>query len=107
IEELVAGAAEALPHVVALLFGHRADGLPLFLERLDELGGLLPIGRVGERLAARRQLLLLGQVRAALLVEDGEVRARALVHLIGGGLEALPERLLLLLRRRAGGLPVG
>src|SRR5205823_2249137 len=44
--------------------------------------------------------------RALLLVEDGEVRARALVDLIGGGLEALPQRLLLLFGRRAGRLPV-
>ena len=85
---------------------HRADGLPLFLQRLDELGRLLPVARVGERLDARGQLLLLRQVRALLLVEDGEVRARALVHLIGGGLEALPQLLLLLLRRRAGRLPL-
>ena len=106
IEEAVASAAEALPQLVRLFLGHRAERLPLFLQRLDELGGLLPVAGVGERLDAGGQLLLLGQVGAALLVEGGEVGARALVHLIGGGLEALPQLLLLLLRRRAGRLPV-
>ena len=91
IEELVARSAKAPPDLVRFFLRHRLDRFPLLLQRLDELGGLLPVARVDQRLDARGELLLLHQVGAALLVEDGEGGARALVHLIGGGLEALPS----------------
>ena len=52
-----------------------ADGLPLGLQPLDLGGGLDPVGRVGQRLGAVAQRLLACEVRRALLVLRGQVRA--------------------------------
>src|SRR5262249_17488630 len=105
IEEVVAGGAEALPDVVGLLLWDRADRLPLLLELLDRLAGLLPLRRLLERLDLDAELFLLRQVRAPLFVKLAEVLLRLLVDQIRRGLEARPQRLVLLLRRRARRLP--
>src|SRR5207247_229852 len=76
VEEAIAGAAEASPDGVALLLRRRAHLLPLVLQRLDPVGGVLPLGgrrrlgaagvEVGERLGARGELLLALQILGAL-----------------------------------------
>ena len=51
-EELVAGVAETLPGRARVVARDGADLLPLVLQLLQLVGGLDPVGRVGERLGA-------------------------------------------------------
>ena len=68
LKEVVTGSDKAFPHAIAILFHHRADGLPLLLH-LDELiGRFLPVGGIHERLGTLAQFNLAGQVCAQLLL---------------------------------------
>src|SRR6185295_479760 len=74
LEEVIAGTAEALPDLVRH-FPRRGPGrLPLLLQLLDRIAGLVPLGRVLERLDLVAQLLFSREVGRALLVHLMEVR---------------------------------
>lgn len=106
VKELVAGCEEVVPQLVTDLARHGADGLPLFLQ-LDELiGGCFPIRRVGELLRfGDESLLLLG-----ILVEAGshllEIFGLTSEEIVAGLAEALEDLLVALLRRKADSLPL-
>src|SRR5581483_8135169 len=95
-----------LPDRVRLVLRRRPDLLPLRLRRLDVVGRALPIGRVGERLDAHAQRLLLLEIGRALLVELREVRLAPLEELVARAAEALPDRVRLLLRHLPDALPL-
>ncbi len=107
LHERVARGAEPLPHRFRLRLLHRADGLPLGLERLQLGEAGLPVGGRGQRLGARDERLLLLQVRrperAALL----QIVLPAGEEAVARGAEALPDGLLVAARRRADRLPLG
>ena len=103
-EEAIAGGAEALPDRLLLAAADRADRLPLGLQLLDLVGGLNPVGRVGERLGALAERDLLREVLGARLGLRREMRLAARPRLVVRRLEAAPQRFALR-ARHVGGLP--
>ena len=98
-EELVARVAEPLPGRAGVLRGTGADRLPLGLQLLQLVGGLDPVGGVGERLGAFDQRELAFEVGLALLDALREELARLGLDRIGGLTVAVPQRLRLRARR--------
>ena len=98
-EELVARVAEPLPDDARVGAGDRARGLPLRLELLHLLGGLDPVGGLGERFGALAQVELDLEVGFALDGARGEELARLRLDRIRGLAVAVPERLRLRARR--------
>ena len=91
-EERVAGGAEAARQLGDLVARRRAGGGPLRLQLLQRLRGRHPVGglrqglgRLAQRHARREVDGLLGRDQARLLVA-------ARLQLVGGALEALPQR---------------
>src|SRR5439155_1757317 len=82
----VARRSKLLPHRLRVTSGHGSDLLPLGLEALDQLGGLVPGGGLGEGRDLRAQPALLLEVL-------GEIRVRAFTQLVARGTETLPEAL--------------
>ena len=78
--------------------GHRSDLLPLRLEALDQLRGLVPGGGLCEARDLRAQAPLLLEVL-------GEIRVGTLAQLVARGTETLPEALRLVCRRARDGRP--
>ena len=76
-EELVAGVAETLPGGARVVARHGADLLPFLLQLLQLVGGLDPVGRIGERLGPLDQRQLAIEVGLALLGAGGEELAGA------------------------------
>src|SRR4029077_4936401 len=89
-EEAIAGAAEALPDRLLLAAADRADRLPLGLQLLDLVGGLNPVGGVGERLGALTQGDLPGEVLAARLGLRREMRLAPRPRFVVRRLEPFP-----------------
>ena len=76
-EEAIARAAEALPDRFGPALLDRADRLPLGLELSDLGGGLLPVGRLGQRLGLRAERFLLREVLGPDLLRDRGLRGAA------------------------------
>ena len=105
-EEAIAGGAEPLPDRLFLAARDRADGLPFGLQPFDRLGGLHPVGRVGERLGPLAERDLLREVLGAHAGLGGEVRLAPRPDLVVRGLEAPPQRLALRARHVGGLAPL-
>ena len=83
----------------------RADLLPFGLQLLQLVGGLDPVGRVGERFGALDERQLELEVGAALLGALREELARLGLNRVGGLAVAVPQRLRLRARRLGDLLP--
>ena len=104
-EEPVARVAELLPGGLGVLARHRTDLLPLGLQLLQLVGGLDPVGGVGELLGAGDERELLVEIALALLVAVREELAQPGLDRIGGLPVAMPEGLRLGARRFGHALP--
>ena len=98
VEERVARRAKLPPHGLRVTSGHRSDLLPLRLEALDQLRGLVPGGGLCEARDLRAQAPLLLEVL-------GEIRVGTLAQLVARGTETLPEALRFVCRRARDGGP--
>ena len=92
-EELVARLAEALPGGARVVARHGACLLPFLLQLLQLVGGLDPVGGIGQRLGPFDQRELAIEVALALFGADGEELARLGLDRIGGLPVAVPEGL--------------
>ena len=105
-EEAIARAAEPLPDRLRPALLDRTDRLPLGLEPSDLGGGLVPVGRLGERLGLAHSASFFARFSAQtffaieVFVAPGE-------EPIAGGAEAVPDRLLPAARHRPDRLPLG
>jgi hypothetical protein len=104
-EERVARLAEPLPGDARFLARHRADRLPLGLERLELVGRLDPVRGVRQGLGALDQRELAREMALALFAPDREELADLRLDRIRGLPVAVPQGLRLRARRLGGLLP--
>ena len=106
VEELVAGCAETLPDLLALLARNGAYLLPLLLELHEFLGGLLPLLAVLQGLCLLAEGDLLIHVLLHLILELGVEQPLLGEEVVAGGTETVVYLLVLLLGGESDGTPL-